>query len=183
MIVEAHRQFYDRLRPYYKGNMLMIGNQETDMGDLTAFFGVDSYTTLDPDGGDYPRDLTADQSDLECQFDCVMNVGTLEHIWDIHTAFCNAIKMVKMGGFFITAHPVNNAKGHGIHITEEWAIMSFLEKNGFVQQDAFMTDDSELRPNYQGIINLWGAWQKVDHIRENFQVPLQIYENNRSVNK
>jgi len=183
MIVEAHRMFYDRLRPYYTGNMLMIGNQQIEMGDPKEFFGVDSYKTLDPDGGDYARDLTGDLSDLESQFDCVMNVGTLEHIWDIHSAFCNAIKMVKVDGYFMCVHPVDKAKGHGIHVTEEWAILSFLEKNGFVYQDGFLTDDSALRPGHQGIVCLWTAHKKVNHVSDNFQVPLQIYENNQSVNR
>jgi hypothetical protein len=183
MIVEAHRTFYDRFRPYYQGNMLMIGNQQTEMGDPGEFFGVDSYKTLDPDGGDYARDLTGDVSDLELQFDCVMNVGTLEHIWDIHAAFCNAIKMVKVGGYFMGVHPVNKAKGHGIHVTEEWAILSFLEKNGFERQLNFLTDDSVLRPAHQGIVCLWSAHKKVNHVSDNFQVPLQIYHNNQSVSR
>lgn len=182
MVIDRHRTFYEKLRPYYKGDMLMIGNQESTVGDLKTFFGVNSYQTLDPDGGDYTHDLTGDVSEFEEKFDCVMDVGTLEHIWDIHTAFCNAVKMVKVGGYFISVHATAHAVGHGVHVTESWAILSFLEKNGFERLDIFQTDDAPTLGK-DSHINLWSAHRKVQHISNNFQVPLQIYENNRSVNK
>jgi len=182
MIIKEHKQFYDRLRPYYTGDMLMIGNQESTVGDLKTFFGVDSYKTLDPDGGDFTNDLTGDMSAFDQKYDCVMDVGTLEHIWDIHTAFCNAIKMVKVGGYFLGVHATAYAVGHGVHVTESWAILSFLEKNGFEQLDAFHTDDADMRGSAHHV-NLWSAHRKVKHVADDFQVPLQIYDNNRSVNQ
>ena len=183
MIIEAHRPFYERLRPYYgTGSMLMIGNQESQVGDPKEFFGVDSYKTLDPDGGDYTHDLTGDMSEFEAKFDCVMNIGTLEHIWDIHKAFCNSITMVKPDGIFLCVHPVAGAEGHGIHVTEAWAVAAFLEKNGFERLEAFLTDDAQVRGSAKHV-NLWSAHRKVKHITDNFQVPLQIYENNQSINR
>ena len=53
MILREHFIHHDRMKPYCKSPMLMLGNQENH---LRYDFGV-PYVTLDPDGGDYVYDL------------------------------------------------------------------------------------------------------------------------------
>ena len=64
------------------------------------YFKVNDYKTIDSDGGDY-NDLTSDLTSLDQTFETVFNPGTIEHIWTPHAAWSNALKLVKVGGYFV----------------------------------------------------------------------------------
>jgi len=143
MILQAHIPHYERLRKFgaYRSPMLMLGQQEVRLGvptEAKTFFGVDSYTTLDPDGGDLKLDLSAEWGYCE-QYATVMNLGTIEHVWDAHAAWANALRLVAEGGVFITVSPVGGWENHGIHITDERFIRAFIELNGFAISEHWLT--------------------------------------------
>ena len=92
------------------------------------YFKVNDYKTIDPDGGDY-NDLTSDLTSLHQTFETVFNLGTIEHIWDAHAAWSNALKLVKVGGYFVGVSPVHGYWRHGIHVTDPVAITTFIKKN------------------------------------------------------
>lgn len=150
----------------------MLGHQDTVVGRAQDVFGVTEYKTLDPDGGDYAVDLTGDLSHMYEKWDVVFNLGTIEHIWDAHTAYCNAARMVKVGGLFIGHAPVGPQYiNHGIHLTNSKAILKFFENNGFRHLDHWHTERTLL----------WQISVKESSV-DQFRVPLQLWEKFKETN-
>jgi SAM-dependent methyltransferase len=72
-------------------------------------------------------------SEYENRFDCVIDSGTLEHIFDFPTAIRNCMKMVKPGGHFLSIAPCNNFMGHGFYqFSPELFYGVLSERNGYV---------------------------------------------------
>ena len=155
--------------------MLMLGSQECQFGDPKDFFGVKSYQTVDLNGkADITRDLTGDWSDMAQQFGTVFNLGTIEHVWDTHRAFCNTAAAVRPGGFYISAFPAEGYAGHGIHVIDPKYINQFFTLNGFDHKMSWIEDDS----GRNGMVGLhriaWTVHQKLLHVDE-FRCPTQIW--------
>lgn len=149
----------------------MLGNQYNHTNkNPNELFKTIEYKTLDPDEGDYLNDIQSDLSFMEQQWDTVFNLGTLEHVWDVHTAYCNAAKLVKVGGYFIGHAPVENYPNHGVHITTAEAIRTFFKINGFEPVSQF----SYMVPGPQGGRILWHIEQKVQHVTK-FKRPQQVW--------
>ena len=166
---------YARCKPYTEGKtMLMLGNQywpaggDVPLHDQT--YGTTHYATLDMDNGDIQRDLDTDLSDMQESYDIVNNIGTLEHVWNVHQAYSNAAMIVKTGGYYLGHHPVSGFEGHGIHITDKRAVRKFFENNGFEIVDEWMQD----RGNPSWIY--WFIARKLEH-RTTFVCPKQIWQN------
>jgi hypothetical protein len=78
-------------------------------------------------------------------FDCVIDSGTLEHIFNLPVALQNCMKMVKAGGHFLAITPCNNFMGHGFYqFSPELFYGVFSERNGFKVEQMFIF---ESRPN------------------------------------
>lgn len=167
MLINAHQTYYQKLKPYCKGKLLMLGNHGSEIGPGQAVFECEEYRTLDLDGGDYNVDLTKNTEKLDLQWDTVFNLGTIEHIWDIHSAYCNAARMVKVGGYFINVAPVGvDFIDHGIHLTSADALMLFFTLNGFDMLEYWTSDN----------VNLWFVAKKKFHITR-FTCPQQVWTN------
>lgn len=161
--------------------LLMIGNQkctvrervkggpdeEIAAGRFFERYGVSEYKTLDPDGGDYQHDLNESIEDMDCGFATVFNLGTIEHVWDVHTAWSNALRMVATEGYFVTVSPVQGWDGHGIHITDRHAIRAFVKDNGFAIVEERCCVEA------RGVL-LWLAARKLVHTTT-FRKPQQVY--------
>lgn len=174
-LIDAHFTYYEKLKPYTKGaRMLMLGNQDnkTSVRNENKLFETIEYKTLDPDGGHYKNDIQGDLSFMEQHWDVVFNLGTLEHVWDVHTGYCNAAKLVKVGGYFIGHCPVEGYANHGVHVTSAEAIRTFFKINGFENsiQFGYMTDNP-----WVGRI-LWHVEKKIEHVTE-FKRPQQVWVN------
>jgi 2-polyprenyl-3-methyl-5-hydroxy-6-metoxy-1,4-benzoquinol methylase len=152
--------------------MLMLGNQYSYVGDLKKFFQCEEYKSLDPDGGDFLYDIQDDLSFMYEQWDCVFNLGTLEHVWDVHLAYSNAAKLIKVGGFFIGHTPIHGHHEHGVHITTPKAILKFFEINGF--ENIKHWDHG----THQGVV-MWHVAQKITHQLE-FKRPQQVWVNGKT---
>lgn len=143
--------------------MLILGDQE-----VKADFPFPSYQTLDIHGDpDILHDLT---TPLGLKFQTVFNYGTLEHIWDYHSAFINTIDSVEVGGCYIGHHPVSGWEKHGIHITNQKYIAKFLKLNGFLILDEFFTaygkPCSEPQRDCGNSIVYWVAARKIQQVPE-----------------
>lgn len=188
-IIKSHLNNYEKYREYYKNPFLMLGNQDTNM-DISPqeYFDVSIYKTIDPDGGDY-IDLTANLKELYNSFGTVFNLGTIEHIWDAHAAWSNALRLVKVGGYFVGVSPIHGYYRHGIHITDPVAILTFLQKNKFEVLDHYISHKKgwaintiEEAMNSKRATNdilLWYAAQKIEHL-ENLSPPTQIWNNGKN---
>ena len=139
MILPEHVVHFDRLgrEGAFRSPMLMLGNQDCRVNgyrDGAAFFaqyGVAEYKTLDPDRGDLRLDLNGFLAQLERQYQTVFNLGTIEHVWDAHMAWTNALHAVEVGGTLVSHSPFSGFEDHGIHLTNPKFIKAFVEKNGF----------------------------------------------------
>jgi SAM-dependent methyltransferase len=191
MLIQKHIKNYKRFEKYFCDPFLMLGNQENLLGITERdFFKISDYKTIDPDGGTY-EDLTADLSDLYNSFGTVFNLGTIEHIWDSHTAWSNSLKIVKPKGYFMGVSPVYGYYNHGIHITDPGFILSFIEKNNFILLDYYFTNiDGDEIENVEDAISrkkstknilLWYVAQKKSVI-DKIQIPTQYYYNNKKIN-
>lgn len=165
MLIKQHINHYQRIKPYCVGKtMLMLGNQYTKVGPAAELFELKEYKTLDPDGGDYAIDVQSDLSFMDQQWDVVFNLGTIEHVWDVHQAYSNSARLVKVDGYYIGHAPVENYNNHGIHVTNASAILKFFEMNGFELVEHW-TSDSTI---------LWHVARKVKHVTE-FARPQQVW--------
>ncbi len=183
MILFEHKEHHERLRDLgiFNPSMLMLGNQEDGLDLGKELFGnAYPYKTLDPDGGNFKFDLTSNEViTLFNTFSTVYNLGTLEHIWDVHKAYVNASKMVKLGGHFVGHSPVGGYEGHGVHISDWRFILNFFEINGFEitcnwfsNKEGYEVD--QVVRNCGNII-LWFAAKRIKVVE--FQAPQQVFLN------
>jgi hypothetical protein len=166
-----------RLAPYYKAPMLMLGATDSVVPEFPTaadFFGQwvgDEYEDLDLDESDIELDLNGDLKQLSQKYGCVFNVGTLEHVWNTHAAWVNALRAVKRGGYFLCHSPVSGYKNHGLHITSAPAIQAFVSKNGFKILDSWTTQAN------MGEL-FWLVAKKEKHIEttDRYKPAMQVYE-------
>lgn len=120
--------------------LVMLGRQDmpTDAGSPEAFFGrmgfpvVDSLDITADEGASIVHDLnTPIGEDLEQQFDCVYDGGTLEHVFDVKTNLFNIHNMLRGGGAIVHAVPVNNWVNHGFFQVSPALLTGFYDENGY----------------------------------------------------
>ena len=171
-----------RLAPGYQPRMLMLGALESTIPgyprgrDWFRQHVGDEYDELDLADGDLKLDLNCDLVELAGRYESVFDLGTCEHVWDIHRARCNVLRAVKVGGWFLSHTPIagwcdeHGYLNHGMHMTLRPALLNFIESNGFVIVDAWDT-----KWQNRGRI-MWLRAMKMDHIEriEDFQPPLQV---------
>lgn len=77
-------------------------------------------------------------------FTCVIDGGTIEHIFNFPVAIKNCMEAIQTGGHFIGISPVNNQMGHGFYqFSPELYYRIFSEENGFKMLKMFIGFDSE----------------------------------------
>ncbi len=65
-------------------------------------------------------------------FSCLLDSGTLEHVFNFPVAIKSCMEAVKVGGHYIGISPVNNQMGHGFYqFSPELYYRVFSEENGF----------------------------------------------------
>ncbi len=156
----------------FRPPMLMLGAQEsrvpaypTARSWFTHWVG-EEYDDLDLEDGSLKLDLNADLRRLELGYASVFNLGTIEHVWDAHRAWANALRAVQVGGAFATHSPVGGwvdtggCLDHGVHMTERGSIEKFLTRNGFEVVDSWVTSFRQ-----RGRL-LWLVAEKRRHIGE-----------------
>jgi hypothetical protein len=181
MILTEHIPHLRRLEPYMRPPMLMLGRQT----NTSAYRFPCDYKTLDPDGGDFPlqlSQLSADETDRHREaWQTVFNLGTLEHIWDAHQAHVDAASMVKLGGYFLGQVPVAGWEGHAVHITAPGMVLDFFAFNGFKVEEVWFTTQAgnscgvPMRNGGKSIL-LWFAAKRVEPAYGDvWRKPSQVY--------
>jgi SAM-dependent methyltransferase len=70
--------------------------------------------------------------ELHGRFDCVIDGGSLEHIFDIRQALINEMALLRVGGHLFVVTPANNMCGHGFYqFSPEFFYRVFDAANGF----------------------------------------------------
>ena len=127
MIIKAHHKHYMKFKSHMKTPILMLGNQAIDPGYKHPF---PKYHTLDPDGGDWRDDLSSLDPEAFIKFETIINIGTVEHVWDVHGALSNVLAMLLPYGSYLSVSPSKGFEGHGIHITDPEYLKKFFTLNG-----------------------------------------------------
>ena len=103
---------------------------------LLARIGLRSIRALDAsayEGADIVQDLNQPlKPELRECCDLLFDGGSLEHVFDFPSAIRNCTQMLRPGGLFITACPVNNWMGHGFYqFSPELFFRVFSPSHGF----------------------------------------------------
>ena len=112
-------------------------------GFLRDFLGAKCITVLDASSYE-DADTIHDMNDAvpeswHGQYDAVIDGGSLEHIFNIPTAFANLANMLKVGGTIFVNTPANNMMGHGFYqFSPELMFRIFSEVNGFSRPNVLL---------------------------------------------
>lgn len=131
---KAARLFSDVLKTHLAG----ITEEELKNPDneyAETFFqklGYDSVDSMDFsefEGASVIQDLSKPLADdLESKFDTIYDGGTIEHIFELPTAYRNVHKMLKPGGVLIGHSPCNNWINHSFYQINPEMVYGFWEK-------------------------------------------------------
>jgi SAM-dependent methyltransferase len=103
---------------------------------LLQKIGFSSIQALDASsyqGAEILQDLNQPlKPNLQESCDCLLDGGSLEHVFDFPTAIRNCASILRPGGLFVTICPVNNWMGHGFYqFSPELFFRVFDSAHGF----------------------------------------------------
>jgi SAM-dependent methyltransferase len=103
---------------------------------------ITSLDCRDHEGATLIHDLNVPVPDtMVSRYSCVIDSGTLEHIFNVPVALASCMRMVRPGGHFLIVTPANNQMGHGFYqFSPElfWTILS--EPYGFAVERLFVCE-------------------------------------------
>lgn len=138
-------EFIDAIKNdrYADTYLRFLGARKLDICDASPYEGANIILDLNRAPPDY----------MESSYSCVIDLGTLEHIFHYSRALQTAMTCVSEGGHLIIATPANNLMGHGFYqLSPELYLRSFTEENGFELVKMVLADQFEESPWYD--INL-----------------------------
>lgn len=93
-----------------------------------------SVTTIDPfdDRSDLKYDLNLPVPNQEIEkYDCIIDIGSLEHIFDTKQAIENCMRMIKVNGHYFLHTAVNGLSNHGLQTFNHLALIDAFRLNSF----------------------------------------------------
>lgn len=89
------------------------------------------------------------------RFDCLVDGGTLEHIFDFPKALNSCLRMVRPGGHLIICNVANNHMGHGFYqFSPELFYSAFRPENGCRIRFLYLNENGTwFRPLDPGLVN------------------------------
>lgn len=108
------------------------------------------------EGADILHNLNQEvPGELKNRFDCLVDGGTLEHIFEFPSALRCCLSMVRPGGHLIICNMANNHMGHGFYqFSPELFFSAFTPENGCQIKSIFLNDGGvwyrPLDPNLAG---------------------------------
>ncbi len=147
--------------PYIEGRHIPSDFNFQSLKDLVLSRGLKKVYSVDlfDANGDYKWDLNFPvPRKFHNNFKVLIDIGTLEHIFDTSQCLENYFRLISQGGLFILVTPVNGYFGHGLHVFNPETILNVLKKNGFqILYKKFTTSTGiEISdPSLAGNILLW----------------------------
>jgi len=86
------------------------------------------------------------------QFDNIVDVGTLEHVFDTHLALENYIQMLKKGGHLLIAVPCSNMIDHGFYTFSPTLFYDYFTSNNFKILGCYLRESSPFMYEYKSNI-------------------------------
>jgi hypothetical protein len=110
---------------------------------------VDSLDVSDYESATIVLDLGKPAVSIQ-RFDTIVDGGSLEHIFDVATAFRNLVDLCEIGGRIMHILPVNNLNGHGFWQFSSDLIHSlYCERNGFSDTKVYYASSIDPRTWYE----------------------------------
>lgn len=185
---------YERERGGDFGQTVMLGRQELHLTPLQverAFAGtdgrrfgrfaeelleaelgatsVDSLDNSDFEGASVVHDLNVPLLDPLGPFDVVLDLGTLEHVFDVRTALSNVSSLASVGGRIVHVLPGNQFCGHGFwQFAPELFFSLYTEGHGYTDTEVFVAELPR-----EG--HWWQVRRPVDGERVNLRGPVPMY--------
>ena len=115
-----------------------------------SILGMKSFEILDLspyEGATILHDMNTEVPDLlKGKFSFVIDIGTIEHIYDINQAMKNLQSLCRVGGHILLLTPANNFLGHGFfQISPEFYFRSFDSGSGFQIESFYLIKNRFMR--------------------------------------
>ena len=125
----THAEEKEILQNTYAENLFKkLGASVVDSADASIYEGAsiihDFNTPID--------------ASLARSYTCVIDFGSLEHVFNIAVALKNCTDLIRIGGQFLSMSPANNMMGHGFYQFSPELYFNYLSHNGFADIDVFM---------------------------------------------
>lgn len=121
---------------------------------------VESVDISDYESATYVADLGV-PTVLPSQFDTVIDAGSLEHVFDVVTAFRNVIGFTAKNGRIVHVLPVNNLSGHGFwQFSSDLLYALYADVNGFAETRVYYA--SSLNPDEWRLVPEPGAGTRTE---------------------
>ncbi len=107
---------------------------EWSVNDILTNYGKSDITTIDLFDGraDYQHDMNLPiPAHLENRFKTIIDVGSVEHIFDTRQCLDSLFRMLRVGGHIMFHLPCNGCFDHGFYTFSPEAIIESLRLNGF----------------------------------------------------
>jgi hypothetical protein len=157
--------------PGWKGTSY---DRNTNAQTVLTLLGADSVTVTDISAYESP-DLLLDlnlpvPSELYDRFDTIVDIGTLEHVFNIAVALENIRKMVRQSGHVVMINPASNFIDHGFYSFSPTLLYDYFNANGFSTVACYLR---ELNPY---AVERKGRLFKYDHVGDEspFMSPLGV---------
>jgi SAM-dependent methyltransferase len=139
------------------------------LGDVKAVDLFDARADLR-----YDLNLPVPEEEHE-RYATVLDIGTLEHLFDARQCLESCLRMVRPGGHYMVVTPVNGHLRHGFHTFHPDFVRQALEINGFeIRHWRYASSEGEplRRPEDAPNSMVWAVGEKVAPLDE-FRIPQQ----------
>ena len=133
-----------------RGAARLLSESEGFAEAFLCFLGARNVVSVDAsgyEGASLILDLNEPiPADAEGAFTSVVDAGSLEHVFDFPAAVRNCMRMVAVGGHFLSVTVTNNMAGHGFYqFSPELFYRVFARQNGFRVERMLLTETSSAR--------------------------------------
>jgi len=141
------------------------GKEHKDLGEYLATMGIHgtSLDLFDPRSElRYDMNYAVPEREYE-KYGTLIDIGSLEHVFDTRQCFENCLRMVAVGGHYLLHTPVNGYFAHGFHVFNPECLRGGFELNGFrvIYQKYSKFDGSPVEdPSSPGDILTWMVARK-----------------------
>ncbi len=192
MVLQTHVPYYQEIFAipgFLRDPILCFGYQEFDRGvtlngeshaDLGRYFDARGLREVSLDLFDPRSELRYDMNDAVPEseherYGTLIDIGSLEHVFDTRQCFENCLRMLAPGGHYLLHTPVNGYYAHGFHVFNPECLVSALELNGFqvrYQKYSLQSGVPVSDPSGPGDILAWIVARK-ERSMEKFVCPQQ----------
>jgi SAM-dependent methyltransferase len=115
------------------------GSCETLLHDIFGFESIDSIDNSRYEGASIIHNMNDPIPNDFKKYDFVLDLGTIEHIFNVPQVCENIINLLNIGGTFLSVTVNNNFSGHGIYqFSPEFYLSAFSKKYGMEIQELYI---------------------------------------------